>query len=353
MSGIRKQNANKSVAEQNDEWLTTRNKRKAPPSQRPLKKHKAYSGPLRESTRENQLFLLTQNSPPPPQLKTCTKQSDIKSFFKSPNLTDHPDKEKFPVRSLFEDEISNHVICSSDDSDDENVKENLNICGKGRSRLLRSPTDKGDNSASKQIQDRKGEDSKLQQVLCVENESTDDFLHKGEDVINSPTKRTDCGILTEQYVKFQSKMQRRVLIQTDPYRDKSVPSTNMNSVQMPSMHNENDRFYKGRCETDPEQECLKQEKKLCEEDSEASETEISFRNCQILAANRNSKEKLLTCDRSTCKVCCDYQTESLTFTCENQHSTDTDPSNHSRLINSEEADQELENFSLSLNTQYT
>ncbi|XP_069104291.1 uncharacterized protein [Argopecten irradians] len=305
-SKARKQSTAKSVPEQCDEWLTTRNKRKATPLQRPIKKHKAYSAPLKETTRENQLFLLTQNSPPPPQLKTCTKQSDITSFFMSPNLTGPPDKDKFPVRSLFEDETSNDVVCFSDDSEYDNQKENHSF---EYDESVRFHIDKGDYSSKKCVKDRKIDD-----ITCLSTEKKHNF--------------------TEQSFKLKSNTSRDLINKENIVRRSPI---NSNRVQISTR--------------------LMEDINLELEEQEGSSSNKIERNTHevIVQDNKRSEVKQkLTCDRFTCQVCSDDESESLDFSCGHHHrfGKESYQSGSSQLINSEEADQELDNFSLSFNTQY-
>ncbi|KAL5004815.1 hypothetical protein ScPMuIL_018271 [Solemya velum] len=59
-----------------DEWLTTRNKRKAIQNSDRPRKRRCASRPLHRA------LTMTQSSPPPHELKTATKQSKIVAFFK-------------------------------------------------------------------------------------------------------------------------------------------------------------------------------------------------------------------------------------------------------------------------------
>ncbi|OWF56855.1 uncharacterized protein LOC110440482 isoform X1 [Mizuhopecten yessoensis] len=352
MSGIRKESTVKSVPAKCEEWLTTRNKRKASPVQKPIKKHKASSTPLREITRDNQPFLLTQNSPPPPQLKTCTKQSDIKSFFKSQNQTDHHGKLKTPVQLTFKDDEG---IISSDDSDEEDLKENLNL------RSQNSPLDKGSIFSRKQIQTLDDEESKPQYVQ-KESERNEHFksIYKNDNVVDSPFKRGNCGNLIDQCVgsrkiQVHKPVHRRDLIRKDIHTETtSLLSSNRKEVHHMSSSSKGKYCFDKDDETNHEQERLEQKKISHKEDCEFTEIEFSMPDICSVAANKNSKDKRLTCDRFTCPVCCDVSPESLACSCDNTSCTETstDQCNRPQLINSEEADQELDNFSLSLNTQY-
>ncbi|XP_060083975.1 uncharacterized protein LOC132563239, partial [Ylistrum balloti] len=271
----------------------------APLLQRPLKKHKAYSAPLKESNRDNQLFLLTQNSPPLPHLKKCSKQSDIKSFFKSPILKNHPEKENVAVRSLFENKISSEGICS-DDSYNEDVKENMCIFDEDSYSKLRSnPPNKGENSIN----------SPIQEVI------DEDYIVRGdENEYESP----------ENFHRV--------------YKDEnSSPSINTKDIMLSSQPEEKERFDKRESELDQEQECSRHKGKR-------------FKKCSNPGIS--SLEEDITSKGYTCRVCRDTQSEHSVLDCSSYTPQSTQTIQSSHLINSEEADQELENFSLSLNVQY-
>ncbi|KAL3847243.1 hypothetical protein ACJMK2_018165 [Sinanodonta woodiana] len=89
-----------------DEWLTTRNKNKIQPQVVPHKKHPSALRYRQNCTAST--LILTQ-SPPPTELKTCTKQSSILSFFQSSGRTNVTDDkgtyESGPHSSTERDEL--------------------------------------------------------------------------------------------------------------------------------------------------------------------------------------------------------------------------------------------------------
>ncbi|XP_041355388.1 uncharacterized protein LOC121372984 isoform X2 [Gigantopelta aegis] len=83
------------IQEQCDEWLSTRNRKKV----RPAEKFPKRSRLARVMSMNSSLWQLTQNSQPPLQLKTTTKQSSLLSFFKSSDLK-KTEFETTPHKSL-------------------------------------------------------------------------------------------------------------------------------------------------------------------------------------------------------------------------------------------------------------
>ncbi|XP_050396498.2 myb-like protein F [Patella vulgata] len=79
------------LQEKCDEWLSTRNKKKISKPSPSIKRHPAST---RKTVSSSKLWKLTQNSPPPPQLFSSTKQSVLMSFFNKTKNEDNTNDEE-------------------------------------------------------------------------------------------------------------------------------------------------------------------------------------------------------------------------------------------------------------------